>query len=109
MNIQSHIENLRSKPEHVRKHIAFWTSFGITLIIFTFWIASFTAFGKNTQKSVADAVNHAGTPVQSLTASAGDALGGFASSIGNLFSDIKDLVITPHTVKYTDIEVAPGK
>jgi hypothetical protein len=105
MSIQSHIENLRSKPEHVRKHIAFWTSFGITLIIFVFWIASFTAFGKNTQQSVADAVHHAGTPVQSLTASVGDIFG----SVGSFFTDIKDLVFTPRTVKYTDIQVAPGK
>ncbi|MES2314897.1 MAG: hypothetical protein V4524_03120 [Patescibacteria group bacterium] len=98
MSIQTHIENLRSKPEHVRKQIAFWSAFGITLVIFTFWIASFTSVGKNTQQAVAHAVEQAGTPAQSLTA-----------SVGGFFGDIKDLIFKPRVVTYTDIQVAPGK
>ncbi|HTK33137.1 MAG TPA: hypothetical protein VL335_01155 [Candidatus Paceibacterota bacterium] len=98
MNIQTHIENLREKPEHVKKQIAFWSAFGITLIIFTFWVASFTSVGKSTQQAVAQAVEQAGTPAQSLTA-----------SVGGFFSDIKDLIFKPRVVTYTDIEVAPGK
>ncbi|MDD5165523.1 MAG: hypothetical protein PHG25_03255 [Candidatus Pacebacteria bacterium] len=98
MSIQSHIENLREKPEHVKKQIAFWSAFGVTLIIFTFWVASFTTMGKSTQQAVAHAVEQAGTPAQSLTA-----------SVGNFFGDIKDLIFKPRVVTYTDIQVAPGK
>lgn len=98
MSIQSHIENLRSKPDHIKKQIAFWSAFGITLVIFTFWVASFTSVGTSTQQAVARAVQQAGTPAQSLTASVGDFLG-----------DIKDLIFKPRVVTYTDIQVAPGK
>lgn len=98
MSIQSYIEHLKTKPEHTRKKIAFWSSFGITAVIFMFWLASFTSLGTNTQQAVAGAVQRAGTPAQSLTA-----------SVGGFFSDIKDLIITPRKVTYTDIQVAPGK
>ena len=98
MSIQSKIENLRQKPEHVRKNIAFWTSFGITAVIFVFWIASMTSLGNQTQQAVAHAVKQAGTPAQSLTA-----------SVGSLFTDVKDLFFKPRIVNYSDIIVKPGK
>ncbi len=98
MTLQARLENLRNKPEHVRKQIAFWSSFGITVIIFTFWIGSFTYVGKNAGTTVAKAVSQAGTPAQSLTA-----------SVGGLFSDIKDLIFTPRKITYTDVIVTPGR
>lgn len=98
MSIQSHLQNLRSKPEHIRKQIAFWSAFGITLIIFVFWVASFTTLGKSTGQAVAHAVQQAGTPAQSLTA-----------SVAGFFTDIKDLIFTPKKITYSDIEVAPGR
>jgi len=56
MSIQSYVEHLRTKPDHIKKQIAFWSAFGITLIIFMIWIGSFTATGKNAQSAVANAV-----------------------------------------------------
>ena len=96
--IQHHIERLRAKPEHVRKQIAFWSAFGITFIIFAFWIGSLTGIGSSAQASVTQAVAQAGTPAQSLVA-----------SVGSVYDDIKDLIFKPHTVTYTDVIVTPGK
>ncbi len=98
MTFQAHLENLRNKPEHVKKQIAFWSSFGITAIIFAFWIGSFTSVGQNAGQTVANAVERAGTPAQSLTA-----------SVGGLFDDIKNLIFTPRKITFTDIIVTPGK
>lgn len=40
--MRRHIEHLRSKPEHVKRRIAFLASLGVTVLIFIFWAASFT-------------------------------------------------------------------
>jgi hypothetical protein len=96
--IQKQIEILRAKPEQARKQIAFWSAFGITFVIFAFWISSFTSVGSNAQATVSHAVAQAGTPAQSLVA-----------SVGGFFDDIKDLVFKPRTVTYTDVIVAPGR
>jgi hypothetical protein len=98
MSIHSHIEHLKTKPEHIKKQIAFWSAFGITFVIFAFWVASYTAAGKNAEQSVTHAVAQAGSPAQSLVA-----------SVGGFFGDIKDLMFKPRTVTYTDIQVTPGK
>jgi hypothetical protein len=96
-SLQNHLENLRSKPEHVRKQIAFWSAFGITAMIFVFWIASFMGLGKSAGQAVSAAVEKAGTPAQSLTA-----------SVGGFFTDIKDLIFGSRKVTYSDVEVKPG-
>jgi len=98
MTLSSYIEHLKTKPEHVKKQIAFGGAFGITVIIFAFWIMSFTSIGKDTKQSVAHVVSQAGTPAQSLTA-----------SVGGLFNDVKDLIVTPRKVTYADVIVTPGK
>ena len=98
MGIQNHIENLKAKPEHVRRQAAFWYSFGITAIIFVFWIGSFSSIGSNTKTYVASAVNNAGAPAQSLMAS----VSSFASSIGSFFTDIKELIFSPKKVIYNE-------
>ena len=96
--IEAHIERLRAKPEHIRRHIAFWTSLGITLVVFTFWIGSRTGVNESASTTIADAVNRAGTPASSLVA-----------SVGSLFGDIKDAIFTPKKVQYSNIEVRAGK
>ena len=98
MTLQAYLNNLRGKSERTRKHVAFWSSFGITAIIFTFWLASFTAAGKGAQTAVAQAVDKAGSPAQSLTA-----------SVGAFFGDIKDMIFKPRKVTYGDVQVMPGK
>lgn len=98
MSIESYIENLKGKPEHIRKRYAFWSAFGITVIIFTFWLGSFSVFSNKTQIVVAEAVNKTNTPAQSLVA-----------SVGSFFTDIKDIIFTPKKVAYPSVEVRPGK
>jgi len=98
MTIQSYIEHLRTKPAHIKNRIALGSAFSITLIIFVFWIASFTSVGQNAEQAVANAVAKAGTPAQSLTA-----------SVGGFFGDLKDLVFTPRKVTFVDVQVTPGK
>jgi hypothetical protein len=98
MNIQAYLETLRSKPNDSKKKIAFWSSFGVTAIIFVFWLASFNILGGNSQATVAQAVNSAGTPSQSLVA-----------SVGGFFGDIKNIFFGSHKVTYSDIVVTPGK
>jgi len=100
MNLSSHLENLRSKPEHVRKHYAFWSALGFTAIIFTFWISSFSPFasGNAPQAAVVAAVDRTGTPAESLTA-----------SVGNFFGDLKDMVFGPKKVTFSTVVIKAGK
>lgn len=97
MSLQTTLEKMRAKPDHVRTRIAFWSSFGITAVIFTFWLASFSVAG-TPNKAVASAVEKAGTPGQSLVA-----------SVGSFFVDIKDMIFGSKKIKYTEVEVSPGK
>lgn len=98
MNLQARLENLRAKPEHIRKRYAFWSSFGITAIIFAFWLGSFSVnIGGVSGAAVASAVNKAGTPAQSLVA-----------SVGSFFGDVKDMIFGPRKVIYSTVEVRAG-
>jgi len=98
MSIETYIEGLRAKPEHIRRHYALWSSLGMTAIIFAFWISSFSSFGSTSESAVARVVDKAGTPAQSLVASAADFL-----------TDIRDLVFAPKKVTYPSVEVKAGK
>jgi len=96
--LQAHLETIRSKPEHIRRRIAFWSAFGVTAIIFVFWLGAMTSFG-GSQPVVAAAVDRAGTPSQSLVA-----------GIGAFFGDIGDLIFGTKKVTYTNsVQVSPGK
>lgn len=98
MSIQTYIAGLRAKPEGTRKQIALWSSVGITVVIFLFWLAFITGATNTATNAVAQAVDRAGTPAQSMIA-----------SIGSLFGDIKDLIFTPKKITYSSIEVTAGK
>lgn len=98
MSINSTLDNLRSKPEHVRSRIAFWSSFGITAVIFTFWLASFSITGTRATNIVADTIEKAGAPAESLLA-----------SVGGFFVDIKDMIFSSREIKYSEVEVSAGK
>ena len=95
MKISAYIQQLRSKPEHVRRRIAFWSSFGVTAVIFAFWLASFTAAVASPQDI--SAVAKINTPGQSLIA-----------GVGNFFGDIKDMIFGTKKVTYAEVEVSPG-
>ncbi len=94
MTIQAYIAHLRSKPEPVRRRIAFWSSFGVTAIIFAFWLASFTPSLISPQNTTS--VAQISTPGQSLIA-----------GVGGLFGDIKDMIFGPKKVIYTEVEISP--
>jgi hypothetical protein len=98
MALQTTLENLRAKPEHVRKRIAFWTSFGVTAVIFMFWLASFSITGTPAQGVVASAVEKAGAPGSSLIA-----------GVGSFFIDVKEMIFGTKKVTYTEVEVRPGE
>lgn len=94
MSWESYLENLRSKPEETRKRIAFWSSFGITALIFVFWLASYDSAAWSSNSQLA---KKAETPAQSLTA-----------SVGSIFTDIKEIFFKPKKVVYPQIEVVGG-
>jgi len=98
MSLQTYLENLRNKPDHVKRRFSFWTSFGVTFIIFAFWISSLTGItGGSKSAVVATAVSNAGSPAQSLVA-----------SVGAFFVDIKDMVFGPKKIDYSSVEVSAG-
>ncbi len=97
MSLETYLEKVRSKPEHVKKHISFWTSFGLTAIIFAFWVSSFGVFRNAAGGDVAATVRNAATPGQSLVA-----------GVGSFFTDIKELIFGAKKVTYSSVEVLPG-
>jgi len=100
--MENFIAKLKAKPENTRKQIALWSSIGVTLVIFIFWLASATGITSSATSSVTTAVtqvvDRAGTPAQSMLA-----------SVGSLFGDIKDIVFTPKKISYSSVEVRAGK
>lgn len=98
MSIETYVKELKAKPEGVRKQIAFWSALGITVVIFLFWIAATTGLTNSATNAVAQAVDNAGSPAQSMTA-----------SIGSLFGDIKDIFFSPKKITYSSVEARPGK
>lgn len=98
MSLINHIENLRAKPEHIRNRIAFWSSFGITGVIFLFWLAGSSFTENKVQSSLASASSKISPPAQSLIA-----------GVGGFFTDIRDLVFKPKKIEYGTAEVTAGK
>lgn len=45
MDIRDYLEELRRKPEHIRRRIALGTSFGITSLVFIGWLTALTSSG----------------------------------------------------------------
>ena len=98
MSFQSYLENLRAKPEHVRKQYAFWSSLSVSVVIFAFWLASFSSIGSASRGAVASAVGKVGSPGQSMIA-----------AVGSFFTDIRDIVFGPKKITYSTVQVSPGK
>lgn len=94
-----HIENMRTKPEHVRRRYAFLVSFSITAVIFFGWLAS---FGLNTSPVLTKKSSNDGAlveaPVSSLTA-----------SVAGAYEDMKSIFFGSNKVDYSsNIEVTGG-
>ena len=96
--IYSYVENLREKPHHIRRRAAFWWAFGITFVIFLFWLASFDLVGKKVQTSAASVASQVSSPGQSLVA-----------GVGALGSDLWSMITGPKKVTFSEVEVAPAK
>lgn len=97
MSFQTTLENLRTKPAHIRSRIAFWSSFGITAVIFMFWLASFSVTGSPAKGAIASAVDKAGSPTQSLLA-----------GVGGFFLDVKEMIFGAKKIQYAEVEVSAG-
>jgi len=92
-----HIENMRSKPEHIRKRYSFIVSFSISSLIFVGWIAS---YGLHKSPVISDSSNSkVEAPASALTA-----------SVSGLFDDLKNMFSGTNKVEYSSqIEVKGGK
>lgn len=107
--MKRHIEMLRQKPEHVRKQIAFFTSLGVAVVMFTFWFASMgagsgaNAVGDGEVKAVLGA-NEVLTPAANLKASVLDAFDSIKKSFTG-FGESSYSAGDPDE----SIEVVPGK
>jgi hypothetical protein len=98
MSLQSIIQNLSEKPDHIRKRYSLLISFGVTAVIFVFWLSSFNFVSDPQDRIMASAIEGVDTPSQSIVA-----------SVGALAIDIKDMIFGPKKVKYSTIEVVPGR
>jgi hypothetical protein len=91
--MNDYLENLKTKPHHVKKRFAFIVSFSFTFLVFAGWMAS---YGFNSSSVIAENVIKDGeeviveTPVSSLTASAFGA-----------WSDIKNLLFGSNKAEYS--------
>ncbi len=100
------LEQLRAKPPHIKKHIAFWTSGGITAIILVFWVTSLNITLKNQAIAALDGdvyvssdneivgspVKSAPSPISSLTASVSDAFAPVGNILKTVVSDFSSQV-----------------
>ena len=97
MSIQTFLDNLRSKPAHVRRRYAFLTSLGITVLVAAFWVRTAFPFDGGSQATVAAVVGKAPSPGQSLVAGVGSVLG-----------DLNNLIFGAKKITYKNIQVRPG-
>ncbi len=94
-----HIENMRSKPEHVRRKFAFVVSFSVSLVIFLGWMASYGIKSSPVLTDKGDGETKVQPPVSSLTA-----------SVVGAYDDVKNMVFGSNKVEYSSqVEVTGGK
>jgi len=103
--MSNYIENLKTKPEHVKKRFAFIVSLSFTFLVFAGWIASYGFSGSSAVVATLDANSNeekaiVEAPVSSLKATA---LGAW--------SDIKNLFLGSNNTEYSQdaIEISGGK
>lgn len=95
--MNNYIENLKQKPEHVRKRFAFIVSFAFAFIVFAGWIAS---YGLKSSPVLADKNSSVDAPVSTITA-----------SVIGAYDDIKNILFGSNKAEYSAdfIEVTGGK
>ena len=94
--MNDYIENLKQKPEHVRKRFAFTVAFAFTFVVFAGWIAS---YGLKSSPVLADKNSNVDAPVSTLTA-----------SVIGAYEDIKNIIFGANKAEYNGdfIEVSGG-
>ena len=95
--MNDYIENLKQKPEHVRKRFAFTVAFAFTFIVFAGWMASYSL---KSSPVLADKDSNVDAPVSTLTA-----------SVVGAYNDIKNIIFGSNEAEYSSdfIEVSGGK
>ncbi|MCX6715873.1 MAG: hypothetical protein NT077_02515 [Candidatus Taylorbacteria bacterium] len=107
MSLTSYIENLRKRPEHVRRRVAFGWSAGASIVIFVFWISSFTSIGIG--GPIGGSINVAkksAVATASKVVSPGESL---VAGVGSFANDVWSMIVAPKKVTYSVIEVLPGE
>lgn len=108
MDIHAKLDELRAKPEHVRKQYAFWSAFAMTAVVFTVWLTSFSTFAIVPHSSPSN-VAAAGAGVPAIRSTGPSPASSFVAAVGSFFVDVKNIVFTPRTVVYSQVEIKPGK
>lgn len=89
--MKNYINNLKTKPEHVKKRFAFLVSFSFSALILIGWIAS---YGFASNPVVADTTDNTSaaidTPINSVTA-----------SVVGAYNDLKNIIFGPNKAEYT--------
>jgi len=78
------LEQLRAKPEHVKRMISAGTAGAITLVIVLFWIVSLSVSGGSSTYADNASAQIAASPFSTLSASAADAFAPVASAFESL-------------------------
>jgi hypothetical protein len=117
------LEQLRAQPPHIKKHIAFWSSLGITAVILVFWITSLSVTLNN--QAVADlngdvyinqstgdqsgqiAITSAPTPLSAMTASVSNAFAPVGALLKNFITDLSSAAEPLATSSAVEIYAAP--
>jgi hypothetical protein len=93
--MRNYLNNLKTKPDHIKRRFAFLISFSFTSLIFIGWIAS---YGFQSTATLADVNNEnkvvVDAPVSSLTA-----------SVVGAYDDIKSVIFGSNKVEYSVAEV----
>jgi hypothetical protein len=77
--MKRHLENLRAKPDKMKRQIAFLTSAGITAVIALFWIVSISIQSSSAVVSAQASSVQVNSPVSALTANVFDVFSGIKS------------------------------
>ncbi len=84
------IHNLRQKPDHKKRTIAFGVSGAITTAIFVVW-ASVHMYGSDSQQVLAEKNTDIMSPLETVRLNMASAFSGIQASFGGLQKQIKDL------------------
>lgn len=96
-----YIEQLRAKPDHHKKRFAFFTSAGITFVIFALWLVSLQVGNVNNDTVVLNQKKQV-SPFKAVT----DNVAGVIHSISESRESFKKVINNQTTV---NVEVVPGK